>query len=55
MYLLDMDCFLDRGELDVERRALARGRAHINLSGMLFDNAVTHGKTEPVPRPRLWW
>src|SRR5437016_4580795 len=43
---LDMDRFLDRGEFYVERSALARRRADINLSGMLLDNAVTHGKTE---------
>src|SRR5437879_12265503 len=43
---LDMDRFLDRWELDVERSALAGRRADINLSSMLLDNAVTHGKTE---------
>jgi len=41
-----MDRFLDCGEFDVERSALAGRRADINLSGMLLDDAVTHGKTE---------
>src|SRR4029077_9285534 len=43
---LDMDRFLNRGELDVEGSAFARGRAHVNLSGMLLNDSVAHGETE---------
>src|SRR5260370_9815998 len=46
MDALDMDRCADCREFDVEGGAFAGRRAHINLSGMLLDDAVTHGKTE---------
>src|ERR1700676_1264293 len=43
---LDMDRFPYRGELNMERSALPGCRTHIDFSGVLFDNAVAHRKTE---------
>src|SRR5260370_38555238 len=43
---LDMNCFPGGGQLNVEGRALARCRAHVNLSRVFFDDAVAYGKSE---------
>src|SRR5690242_19039808 len=43
---LDMSRFPGRGELYVERSALSGRRAHINLSRMFLDNAVTYRKPQ---------
>src|ERR1700676_3835958 len=39
---LDMNRFPDRGQLDVKRSAFAHRRPHIDLSGMFFNDSVTH-------------
>src|ERR1700682_930267 len=43
---LGMDCFPERGELNVEGCALSGGRAYIDLSCMLFDYTVAHGQAQ---------
>ena len=42
-----MDCFPGDREFQPERSALARRRAHVNLSRVLLDNAVADRKTQP--------
>src|SRR5260370_1002913 len=48
---LDMNCFPGGGQLNVEGRALARCRAHVNLSCVFFDDAVAYGKSEARAPP----
>src|SRR5215472_5446178 len=43
---LDMSRFPGRRELNVERGALSRRRAHINLSRMFLDDAVGNGEAK---------
>jgi hypothetical protein len=41
-----MDCFPERGELNVEGCAFSRGRTYIDLSGMLLDYTVADGQAQ---------
>src|SRR6266849_8331065 len=41
-----MDCFPERGKLNVEGCALSGGRTYIDFSCMLFDYTVADGQTQ---------
>src|SRR5437879_1103776 len=44
---LCMDCFPERGELNVEGCAFSGGRTYIDFSCMLFDYTVADGQAQP--------